>query len=139
MKKGVFVKKGEFDKTLATPAEQGKRLLDPLKTFAKESGFPVNILEDKDAINDAEVHTHEDDLWYCLEGEVTFTYNGEMVDSWVKENPDGSKDYREVKAKEIKNGTVSVLKPGDWLWIPAGVPHKHDGTGRLVIIKIPRA
>ena len=83
---------------------------------------------------------HEADLWHCLEGEVFFVCGGEMVDPWFGENADGSENKNEVTAKEIKNGTTFVLKPGDWLYIPAGVAHQHkcEKVVRLAIIKIPQ-
>lgn len=138
--KCVLVRKEVLDQTLAQAPTQGKHLLEPLKSLAAKEGLPFNILEDKDVQNDAEVHTHEHDLWICLEGEAEFIYGGEMADPWVKTLPDSSKDYREVKSKEIKNGTREILKTGDWLFIPAGNPHAHnklDGHARLMIIKIP--
>jgi len=63
-----------------------------------------------------------------------------MVDPWVKQNADGTLDEREIKAKEITGGTEVKLKPGDWLYIPAGEAHTHktEGIARLVIIKIPK-
>ena len=135
----VFVAKSNIDETLATLPTHGKRLLDPLKKLAHESGFPVNILEDMAVSNEAEVHRHEGDLWQCLEGEVTFVYGGEMIRPWAKKLVDGSMDDREIKAAEISDGTEILMKPGDWLWIPAGQPHSHraEKTARLVIIKIP--
>ncbi len=135
----VLVRKAFVDETLAAPSTPGKKLLEPLKALAAAKKLPFNILEDTDISNDAEVHMHEADLWLCLEGEVVFTYGGELIDPWFKVNPDGTEDKREIKAKQIKGGTESVLKPGDWLWIPAGEPHSHSckGTARLAIIKIP--
>lgn len=137
--KYIHIKKDLIDKTLATVPIVGKHSLEPLKSFAKEHRVPMNIHEDKEVVNDAEVHMHEADLWLCLEGDVTFTCGGEMVDPWFKKNADGSEEKREIKAKEIKNGDTFDLKPGEWLWIPAGVPHKHvtKTMARLVIIKIP--
>lgn len=136
----VVIKKEDIEKTLDSSSIQGKRLLEPLKTFSKEYGVPLNVLEDNNVVNEAEVHKHEADLWCCLEGSVTFIYGGEMVNSWVKKNVDGSLDEREIKAKEITGGTEVLLKPGDWLYIPAGEPHMHktEGVARLVIIKIPK-
>ncbi|MFA6429357.1 MAG: cupin domain-containing protein [Patescibacteria group bacterium] len=137
----VFVQKTLVDETLAVPSTQGKRLLEPLKALASANKMPMNILEDCEVSNEAEVHTHEADLWHCLEGEVTFVYGGEMVDPWNKKLADGTEDPREVKAKEIRGGTEVVMHPGDWLWIPAGQPHQHrcTGTARLAIIKIPNS
>lgn len=141
MEKCVLVRKEKIAETLATAPVVGKKLLEPLKSLAAANKMPLNILEDKEVLNnEAEVHMHEGDLWLCLEGEVKFIYGGEMVDPWFKKNADGSEDKREVKAKQIKNGEESILKPGDWLWIPAGQPHQHlcEGTARLVIIKISK-
>ena len=139
--KCVLVRKEVFDQTLANKPTQGKHLLEPLKSLAAENKLPLmGILEDMEVSNEAEIHHHEGDLWCCLEGEVEFIYGGEMVNPWFKKLPDGSEDKREVKAKAIAGGTKSILKPGDWLWIPAGQPHQHnklDGHARLVIIKIP--
>ena len=140
--KCVLVRKEVFDETLATAPTKGKHLLEPLKSIASENKLPLmGILEDTEVTNEAEIHHHEGDLWLCLEGEVEFIYGGELIEPWFKKLPDGSEDRREVKAKEIKNGTREILKPGDWLWIPAGRPHVHnklDGYARLVIIKIPK-
>lgn len=139
-KNAVYIAKSRIDETLAGQAAAGKKLLEPFKSFSSANGLPFNILEDHQLLeNDAEVHQHEADLWFCLEGEVTFVCDGEMENLWFKKLPDGSEDRREIKAKSIRGGATYVLKPGDWLWIPAGVPHQHtcSGTARLVIIKIP--
>lgn len=137
---GAYIPKNEINKALASIPVKGKKLLEPIKAFSTQTKMPFNILEDHQVLdNEAEVHMHEGDLWQCLEGEVNFIYGGEMVNPWQKKNADGSLDPRELKAKEIKNGTEVVLKPGDWLWIPPGEPHQHNcaGTARLAIIKIP--
>lgn len=135
-----FIPKNIIDETLANSPTPGKKLLEPLKSFGKESGLPINILEDMDIVNEAEVHAHEADLWGCLEGEVTFIYGGELLNPRTKKNPDGSFDERELRAKETKGGTTVILRPGDWLYIPAGEPHQHSakGVARLYIIKIPK-
>lgn len=140
--KCAFISKDLIDSTLSSPSADTptKKLLEPLKAFSALNKVPMNILEDVNISNEAEIHKHEADLWFCLEGEVTFIYGGEMVDPWVKKNADGSIDDREWKAKEIKGGTEVVMKPGDWLWIPAGEPHQHKTStkARLVIIKVPK-
>lgn len=138
--RSAFVPADLIQKTLATAPTQGKHLLEPHKAFAAEHKLPFNILEDHEiGNNEAEIHMHEGDLWHCLEGEVKFIYGGDMIDPWVKVNPDGTKNENEIKAKEIKGGTEVTMRPGDWLWIPAGEAHQHNcaGTARLVIIKIP--
>lgn len=135
----AVVRKAEIGQTLATTSTPGKRLLEPLKSRALAEGLPINILEDCEISNEAEVHRHEGDLWQCLEGEVTFVYGGALVEPWAKQLAGGGIDDREIKAKEIRGGTEVVLHLGDWLWIPASQPHLHKATGtaRLAIIKIP--
>lgn len=140
MDKCVLIRNEKIAETLDGTPTVGKKLLEPLKSFSVANKLPLNILEDVGVLNnEAEVHKHEGDLWLCLEGEVKFIYGGELVDPWMKKLSDGITDDRELRAKEIRDGTESVLKPGDWLWIPAGQPHKHTcaGIARLAIIKIP--
>ena len=131
----VLFRKGELDKILTAPPKQGKKML-----FGVSQKFPLGILEDHEILdNEAEIHKKEGDLWLCLEGEATFIYGGELIESRAKKNADGTTDENELKAKEIRGGAEAVLYPGDWLWIPAGEPHQHrcSGTVRLAIIKIP--
>ena len=136
----VVLRKKEVEKTLETSPTSGKHLLEPLKSFAAASGFPMKILEDREVINPAEVHTHEGDLWQCLEGEVIFICGGELIEPKAKKNPDNTFDEREWSGSGIRGGTEMVLRPGDWLWVPPGEPHQHNckGLTRLVIIKIPK-
>lgn len=128
----TLVRKSMIDSALAEPPVKGKRLLERFKSFAESSGFPGKILEDTEVTNEAEVHRTEGDLWFCLEGEVTFVSGGELIDPREHKTPD------ELKGSGISGGTEYLMKPGDWLWIPAGEPHLHktDATARLIIIKI---
>ena len=140
MKRAVFVPKTQLDETLKTPAIQGKHGIEPLLSFAKKNRLPFHVLEDSEVVNDAEIHKTEGDLWMCLEGEATFVCDGELKDTWLGKRADGTENPNELKAKALAGGVEYVLKPGDWLWIPAGVAHQHSaaGTARLIIIKIPR-
>ena len=129
-----------IDAMLALPPEEGKRLLEPLKSLAATEKLPFNLLEDTNVSNDAEVHRHEADLWLCLSGEVTFNCGGALVNGTPRKLKDGTIDEREWKAKEMIGGAEIVLRVGDWLYIPAGVPHQHRamGTAKLMIVKIPK-
>ena len=129
-----IIKKSDIDKVLALPASAGKKML------FKSSLFPFGILEDHAVSNDAETHMAEGDLWYCLEGEVNFIYGGELVEPWFVKDKNGNENKNEQKAKEIRGGAEIVLKPGDWLWVAPGEPHRHncEKTARLAIIKVPK-
>lgn len=140
MKKSVYISKHQIDETLTVTPVVGKKNLEPFLAFAKAAGLPFSILEDHQVIdNNAEVHLDEADLWLCLQGEVQFICDGQLVDPWFSKKADGSENTRELRAKTISGGATHTLKPGDWLWIPAGVPHQHNAasTARLIIIKIP--
>lgn len=131
--KAVLARKAMFDEALRTPPMQGKHYVEPFLTFCKGTGFPANVLEDDHVENVAEYHCHEEDVWVCLAGEITFVVNGSGVEPYHKEN-----DEREWKAQRIEGGDAVTLSPGDWLWVPAGVWHEHskpDGNARLVILK----
>lgn len=134
----VFIPKSVTDETLAVPATQGKHILEPFKSAAK--GSDTYILEDVAVDNKCEVHRNEADLWTCLEGEVEFDVGGELVDAYERKHPDGSKDEFEVRSApgNIRGAARYILRPGDLLFIPAGVPHAHrtQGTARLYFTKI---
>lgn len=139
-KNAVFVRREEIEHTLKMKPTQGKHMLEPFASFVKSVGLPFSILEDVRLFeNDAEIHMREGDLWFCLEGEATFIYGGELVNPRVKKNLDGTEDKNELKGKSIAGGTTIVFRSGDWLWIPAGVPHQHTASDkvRMVIAKIP--
>lgn len=140
MVKAVYISKDKVGESLAVTPTKGKHNIEPFKTFAKEHGLPFSLLEDVEVNdNEAEVHMHEGDLWLSLQGECTFVCDGELVEKHVKVNKDGSENSNEWRGSAIAGGATYTLRPGDWLWIPAGVPHQHSavGTARLAVIKIP--
>ena len=115
--------------------QQGKRML-PLPMGLAD--MPLGILEDQAVENAPEVHRSEGDLWQCLEGEATFVVGGEVVGVRERERADGTLNSDELTGERIEGGATYILRSGDWLWIPPGVPHQHaaSGTARLAIIKI---
>lgn len=140
MNKCIFIPKKEIDSALAQEPIPGKRSLEPLKSLAKMHNLPLNILEDTNITNQPEVHLEEGDLWYSLEGEVTFLYGGQLMNPVSPMKKDGTVNEKELKGTSIEGGTEVTLHSGDWLWTPPGQPHQHStkGTARLAIIKIPK-
>jgi len=63
------------------------------------------------------VHGKRADFMIMREGEGTFTAGGELVDG----KPGGAEG--EMTGTSIRNGVSTVLKPGDVMFIPAGIPH----------------
>lgn len=137
--KTVLISKRDVDTALSALPLTGKNLLEPFARFAAEKELPFSILEDTAVSNNAEVHTREGDLWFCLQGEAVFVCGGTLSEPRCRLYPDGSENKNELYSKEIKDGKEFVVKAGDWLWIPAGEPHQHSarGTARLIIVKIP--
>ena len=137
----VFVGGCDFGETLKTTPSQGKRLIEPFKTFSNANRLPMHVLEDVSVENEPEIHRHEGDLWHCIEGEATFISGGKAIVPRIHTKSDGTKNENELKADGIDGGEEYTLHPGDWLWIPAGEPHLHkaEATARLIIIKIPQS
>ncbi len=140
MQNFIHISKNLLNETLKTPATDGLRLLDPLKSIALQSGMPMKILEEVNAYGDFEKHLHEEDLWLCLQGNLIFTLSGKLENERQRTGADGKNLVpNEFTGDRIIDGEEVELEPGDWLWIPRGVPHHHRSSRvtRLAIIKIP--
>lgn len=138
-KKSFVLRKEDISTILTKEAISGKHMLEPLASTAIAHGMPMNIIELTSHTNKVEVHKYLSDLWFCLDGEVTFMCGGVMQDAYTRVRSDGSLDETEVRAQGLEGAKEITIKQGDWLWIPAGEPHQHitQGTARLMIIKIP--
>ena len=75
----------------------------------------------------AEVHTSEADVWYVVDGGCVLVVGGTEVDG--KEVSPG-----QIHGTGITGGTEYKLSKGDFMRIPAGVPHwvKKINGGELV-------
>jgi len=75
----------------------------------------------------AEVHTSEADVWYVVDGACVLVVGGTEVDG--KEVSPG-----QIHGTGITGGTEYKLRKGDFMRIPAGVPHwvKKINGGELV-------
>lgn len=63
-----------------------------------------------------EVHEHDTDIFYVLEGQATFVTGGQVVEP----KPSGP---AEIRGKEITGGTPRNLVKGDIIVVPSGVAH----------------
>ncbi len=140
MTKATLIKADYLENVLrGSQPMPGKNNLEPFNSLSKELNLPLNILEDVSVKSKVETHLDSADLWLCLEGEANFICGGEIANPYFSKLKDGTDNPREIRGGEISGGEHFILKRGDWLFIPAGMPHQHfaDGVARLMIIKIP--
>ena len=77
--------------------------------------FTMISLREKDG--GAEVHQKYADIFYVMQGAATLTTGGTVVDP--KEATAG-----EIRGSAVQGGTSISLHQGDFVHIPAGVPHR---------------
>lgn len=70
----------------------------------------------REAGGQSEIHTHETDIFYVLEGSATFVTGGTMVDG--RTIAPG-----EIRGTAILGGKTRRITKGDVIIIPAGTPH----------------
>ena len=83
--------------------------------FGAGSDYSASVLR-RTSAGQSEVHVKETDIFYVVDGEATFVTGGTMV---------GGKESRpnQLLGTGIDGGQVHQLKKGDFIVIPAGVPH----------------
>ena len=70
----------------------------------------------REAPGEAEVHEHETDVFYVLEGSATFVTGGSVVDPRIVAPG-------EIRGSAIRGGESRRLTAGDVVVIPRGIPH----------------
>ncbi len=86
------------------------------------------------APGEVEIHEHDTDIFYVLDGTATFETGGRPVDP----KPTGP---GEIRAREMAGGVPHHLVKGDVVVIPAGVPHQFtavSGTFLYYVVKVTR-
>jgi glc operon protein GlcG len=78
-------------------------------------GYRVNASR-RDGPGEAEVHLKEADIFYVREGSATFVTGGSVVDP-------RNLSPAEVRGKALQGGEERVIRAGDVITIPRGVPH----------------
>ena len=64
----------------------------------------------------AEVHENQADVWYVIDGGCEFVTGGTVVGG-------GPESAGEIRGKSISGGEEHHLAKGDFIHVPAGVPH----------------
>jgi len=83
---------------------------------------------------EVEIHEHDTDIFYILEGSATFVTGGKAVDQH-------SSGPGEMRAKEIVGGEDHQLNKGDVIVIPNGIPHwfkEVNGTFLYYMVKVTK-
>src|SRR5215213_4132045 len=71
--------------------------------------YIVNIEHRQPMAQSASVHADEDELFYVVDGSATMLTGGKLVGD---------------PAKTIEDGVAQKFGKGDWIMVPAGVPHQ---------------
>jgi mannose-6-phosphate isomerase-like protein (cupin superfamily) len=83
----------------------------------------------------AEIHDNFDDNIFLQEGEARFVVGGTAVDAKV--TAPGEK-----RGTSIEGGTTMIMRPGDYLLVPAGTPHQMfvepGKPGKFIHFKVRR-
>jgi len=86
----------------------------------------------RDKSGEAEVHDHETDIIYVLEGSATFVTGGAVVDG--RATAPG-----ETRGSGIEGGETRQIAQGDVIIVPRGTPHwfkKVDGILNYYVVKV---
>jgi mannose-6-phosphate isomerase-like protein (cupin superfamily) len=97
------------------PADKVAAVFGSGGRLAAGPDFNASVLR-RTAAGQSEVHLKETDIFYIVDGAATFVTGGTMV---------GGKESRpnQLLGTGIEGGQVHQLKKGDFIVIPAGVPH----------------
>ena len=84
-------------------------------TLANGPDFTASLAK-RNKPGQVEIHTKETDIFYIVDGSATFVTGGTMV---------GGKETRpnQMLGTDIQGGATHQLKKGDFISIPAGIPH----------------
>jgi len=90
---------------------------DPATKSLGNYGNHTTALAHRESDGKAEVHEKKNDYFVVQSGEATLVTGGTVIDDKPGENG-------EHTGTGIKDGAETVLKPGDVVHIPAGMPHQ---------------
>jgi mannose-6-phosphate isomerase-like protein (cupin superfamily) len=112
----------------APPAKPGAAVSSPITT----TGSYRTMVAHRTADGVPEQHAHWIDVMVVLQGDVTLTYGGTLSGNTV--DADG-----ESHDGKITGGTTVALHKGDYIQVPAGLPHlmtAPKGDFRYFVTKI---
>ena len=81
--------------------------------------FNMNLRRETAPEEGAGSHGKKSDLYLIRSGEATLTTDGQLIDPKPAGGTEG-----DIDGTGIRNGKSRVVRPGDSIFIPAGVPHQ---------------
>jgi len=102
-----------FEQALASKMNAQKTANQPLGSFGNHSA----LIAHREGDGSGEVHLKQADVFIVQTGEATLRVGGELVDG---------KQLRpnEMGGPSVRGGRESVIRAGDVIQIPAGIPHQ---------------
>jgi len=125
-----FLPRAEIDKRLETP-EAGH----PYSAWVinDHENYFIEFMKRLDHGNQVEQHTHSIDQITILAGEGVLTYGGAIPGAV----PNAMGEYR---GESQVGGKTQALHPGDFVLIPAGMPHRFDAApGKALYYVVSKA
>jgi len=103
----------QFQASLRPKMNQYKQAADQLADFGNHTAWVAH----READGLAEIHENWADLMFVVSGEATLLVGGEIVDG----KPDSP---GEIRGSTIRDGQRRVMREGDVVQVPAGMPHQ---------------
>ena len=113
--KGMYMSAADVNKAVASAAaKQGTNPNAGTRVF-QLAPFTVNIEHRIAVPQGAAIHDKDAELFYVIDGAATIVTGGKLVDP--------TRNGDNVNGKSIEGGTAQVIGKGDFVLVPAGVPH----------------
>ena len=103
----------QYERSLLPKMNQYKQAADELADFGNHTAWVAH----REANGLAEIHENWADLMFIISGEATLLLGGEVVEP----KPDAG---GEIRGSSIKGGEKRVMRQGEVVQVPAGMPHQ---------------
>ena len=132
--KAMYMSAAELSKAVAASAgKQGTNANAGTRVF-QLAPYNVNIEHRIAVPQGAAIHDKDAELFYVMDGAATIVTGGKLVEP--------TRNGDNVNGKGIEGGTSQVIGKGDFILVPAGVPHwfsNIQGTLTQMALHLPMA
>jgi uncharacterized protein GlcG (DUF336 family)/quercetin dioxygenase-like cupin family protein len=116
------------------PAPQVKKAFEKGMPLSEIANYKIHASH-RDEPGIAEVHTHDTDIIYMLEGSATLVTGGTVING-------RNIEAEEIRGKEITGGEARRIAKGDVIVVPHGTPHwfkEVSGPVNYYVVKVRSA